>query len=354
MITIGVDAHKRLHVATALDEAGRELDQWRGPNNKAGWLAVAQWAYQLGKDRQWGIEGAWGYGRGLAQHLTLAGEIVYEVNARWTALGRRRARNPGKADRLDARAVALCVRQEAPVLPRVQPEDVTALLDFLTTEREGTLAEATRLRNQLHALLVQCDPDYRRRFRNLKSHKNLAALKSYIAPDDNAIQRERASAIRRLAVRLQLALSQVEELTKRIEETTVDAGFAPLTALCGISLLTAGALAGILGPGRRFTNDAQLAAYGGVAPLEASSAGAVRHRLNRGGNRRLNAILYRIAVTQARHSEQGRAYLSRRVTEGKTHREALRALKRYIVRAVWRLWQECGARCSTVPECTAA
>ena len=140
----------------------------------------------------------------------------------------------------------------------------------------------------------------------------------------------------------------------RIKETTVEAGFDPLTALCGISLLTAGALAGILGPGHRFTNDAQLAAYAGVAPLEASSAGGVRHRLNRGGNRRLNAILYRIAVTQARHSEQGRAYLSRRVTEGKTHREALRALKRFIVRAIWRLWQMCGDHRSMVSACAAA
>jgi transposase len=106
-------------------------------------------------------------------------------------------------------------------------------------------------------------------------------------------------------------------------------------------LLTAGALAGIPRPGRRFDNDAQLAARAGVAPLEASSAGAVRRRLNRGGNRRLNAILHRIAVTQARYSPEAKAYLARRLSEGKTGREAMRALKRYIARAVWRLWREC-------------
>jgi transposase len=94
-------------------------------------------------------------------------------------------------------------------------------------------------------------------------------------------------------------------------------------------------------PGRRFATDAQLAAYAGVAPLEASSAGTVRHRLNRGGNRRLNAILYRIALTQARYSSEARTYLDRRVAEGKTRREALRALKRFLIRAIWRLWQEC-------------
>ena len=108
-----------------------------------------------------------------------------------------------------------------------------------------------------------------------------------------------------------------------------------------MQLLTAGALAGILGPGRRFRSEAQLAAYAGAAPLEASSAGVVRHRLNRGGNRRLNAMLYRIALTQAHSWPPARAYLARRQADGKTRREAFRALKRYLVRAIWRLWQEC-------------
>jgi transposase len=110
-----------------------------------------------------------------------------------------------------------------------------------------------------------------------------------------------------------------------------------------------GALAGILGPAPRFANDAQLAAYAGVAPLEASSAGLVRHRLNRGGNRRLNAIIYRIALTQAQHSAEAKAYLDRRVSEGKTKREAIRALKRYIIRMIWRLWRECQERAAEVP-----
>jgi transposase len=122
--------------------------------------------------------------------------------------------------------------------------------------------------------------------------------------------------------------------------------------LCGIGLLAAGALAGILGPGLRFTSDAQLAAYAGVAPLEASSAGCIRHRLNRGGNRRLNAILYRIAVTQIRLSPAAQAYVARRQREGKSRQEAIRALKRFLIRAIWRLWQECLSRRPSQPEDT--
>ena len=340
MITIGVDAHKRVHVAYAVDEAGREISQWRGPNSASGWRQLFAWAGEIRGERQWGIEGAWSYGRNLAQFLVGRGEPVFEVNPRWTAFGRRRGRRPSKSDSLDARAVALVVRQEAPGLPAVTADDDTVVLDLLTSERDQALFDATRLRNQIHSLLMQIDPEYPLRLPTLKSKAGLAALHAYSPPDDHPLQLERAAAVRRLAQRLQLALDQAAGLANRIKEL-VSTRFVPLTRLCGVDLLTAGALAGILGPGRRFSTDAQLAAYAGVAPLEASSAGLVRHRLNRGGNRRLNAILYRIVLTQAHHLEEAKAYLDRRVGEGKSRREAMRALKRFVIRAIWRLWLDC-------------
>jgi transposase len=340
MVTLGVDAHKQVHAAVALDDAGRELGRWRGANSAAGWAELVEWASGFGAARRWGIEGAWSYGRGLAQHLVAVGEEVYEINPRWTAEQRRRSRRRDKTDALDARAVAMLVWREATDLPRVQPEDETAVLDLLVTEREGAVAEATRLRNQLHDLLLHLDPDYRRSLRTLESAKALAVLEQYTAPTTTALDEARAAAVRRLAQRLRLALAQAQELAKEIQLRT-EQSFAPLTRLCGIGLLAAGALAGILGPGLRFTSDAQLAAYAGVSPLEASSAGCTRHRLNRGGNRRLNAILYRIAVTQLRLAPEAKAYVARRQREGKSRQEAIRALKRFIIRAVWRLWQEC-------------
>jgi transposase len=343
MLTIGVDAHKQLHVAMAVDDAGRVVDRWQGPNSAAGWDELWRWAATLDTSRQWGIEGAWNYGRGLAQHLVAQGEVVYDINPRWTAQGRRRARKAGKSDRLDAQAVALLVWRETASLPPVAAEDDTALLDLWVTERDGALAEATRLRNQIHQLLLHIDPQYRIHLPALTTKAGVRAVEIYQASGTGRLDQERAASIRRLAHRLRVALDQAEELQHQIEQQA-KRDFAPLTQLCGVSLLTAGALAGILGPGRRFTTDAQLAAYAGAAPLEASSAGGVRHRLNRGGNRRLNAILYRIVLTQTRYSPAAQAYVGRRMHEGKTRREAVRALKRYIVRAIWRLWQECLAQ----------
>jgi transposase len=237
----------------------------------------------------------------------------------------------------------LVVRREAATLSPLLAEDATTVLDLLATEREGALAEATRLRNQIHALLLHLDPQYKEALPTLPTldtAAGVAALVAYQGPGRTPVQRAQAASVRRRALRLRLATEQAADLQRQIA-ARAQAGFSPLTQLKGVSRLTAGALAGILGPGRRFTSEAHLAAYAGVAPLEASSAGCVHHRLNRGGNRRLNAILYRIALTQLRCWPPAQAYVARRLSEGKTKREAIRALKRYLIRAIWRLWQEC-------------
>ena len=343
MVTIGVDAHKQLHVAVALDDSGREIGSWSGSNSRKGWKRLSAWALGLGGIRVWGIEGSGSFGRGLAQELVESGETVYEVNTRWTALRRRGARRPGKSDRLDAHAVAYFVRQEAPRLPRIAADDPTATLNLLTRERASIQADAVRFRNQIHALLMQLNPQYKARLPNLGTKAAMRALAAYRAPDCGPLQQARAASVRRLAKRLRLATEQIAELGEQIKTLTVETGFTPLTRICGVNLLTAGALAGILGPGQRFASDAALAAYAGVAPLEASSAGRVRHRLNRGGNRQLNALLHMITLTQMRFWPPARSYIERRVSEGKTQREARRALKRYLIRAIWQAWKTCAS-----------
>ncbi len=245
MITIGVDAHKRMHAAVAVDATGGILGEWRGANTAAAWQALWEWAGAFSTPRQWGIEGAWNYGRGLAQFLVTQDETVYEINPRWTAARRRGARTRGKSDRLDAYAVAKLVREEGATLPPVTAEDDSAVLDLLVTEREAALAEATRLRNHLHQLLLQSTPDYATQFPPLTSQAGLQALEQYTVTDQQPLAQHRVAAIRRGAQRLRLALEQAEALTQEIERLA-QAHYLPLTQLPGVQLLTAGALAGIL------------------------------------------------------------------------------------------------------------
>lgn len=340
MLTIGVDAHKRVHQAVAIDARGQVLATWRGGNHSAAWAELRGWAAELGAERCWGIEGAHTFGHGLAQHLVAAGESVFDVNPRLTAGQRRRARRRSKTDRLDAEAVAHVLRREGEALPCVAPEHDLAAVALLVHERAGLHGEATRVRNQLHALLLQVDPTYEQHLvRPLRRQSGAAALEAYVAPGDDALARAREAAVRRLAARLRLLLEQAEMLARQIRALAAPR-FAPLAELAGVDLLSAGALAAVLGT-RAFTNDAALAAYAGVAPLEASSGERVRHRLNRHGDRQLNALLHRIAVTQARVDPAAQAYIARRRREGKTWREAVRALKRYVARAIWRQWRRC-------------
>jgi transposase len=126
----------------------------------------------------------------------------------------------------------------------------------------------------------------------------------------------------------------IAELDQELEQQL--APIAPaLLELPGCAAVTAAKLLAEIGPIDRFRSDAQLARHSGVAPLEASSGRTQRHHLDRGGNRQLNAALDRIAITQARYHPPARAYLERKRAEGKSRREALRCLKRLLIRVVF-------------------
>lgn len=345
---IGIDAHKHVHQAVAIDAAGREQGRWRGANTPAGWDELHCWAQGLGPERRWGIEGAGQYGRGLAQHLVAADELVAEVNPRQTAAMRRGGRRRGKTDRLDALAVARVVAQEGDDLPTVQAEDDCAVLAVLTAEREAVRAEATRLRNQLHQVLPQLGFVDDRSWPDLTDPDAAATLETYAAPTADAVVVARAAVVRRLAVRLGQALRQTAAIAAEIIEAAAPRS-SPLQETVGVGALTAGMLAAHLGCGSRFTTDAQVAMYAGTAPLDASSGAQERHRLNRTGNRALNALIHRIALVQLRCHAPAQASVARRRKEGKTQREALRALKRYLTRAIFRAWQRCLATPAPTP-----
>lgn len=342
MGTIGVDAHKRVHAAVAIDEAGREIDAWRGDNTPEGWQALRAWATATAPDAVWGIEGSGQYGRGLAQLLVQDGIVVREVNPQLTAATRRGSRQQDKTDRIDALAVARIVRQEGEHLPAVQLADATAVSAVLVTEREALVAEATRVRNRLHHALSQLVGLEPAPWPSLTTIAGVTTLVTYELPAGVALTAQDqaiATVVRLQAAALLQAMTAAAQLATAIA-AAVTTWSAPLQEVVGVGPLTAGMLAAHLG-GRDFRSDAALASYAGVAPLQASSAATIRHRLNRTGNRQLNAIFHRIALTQSRCSDRSKAYLAKLRAAGKTHREAMRCLKRVIAREIFHHWQAC-------------
>lgn len=342
MCFIGVDAHRQLIAAVAVDEAGQELGDWTGSNSREAWAELLDWAEAIAatSSRRWGIEGSGNQGRGLAQVLVAQGEAVFEINPRWTAESRGRSRRIDKSDHADARAITRLLREEGDRLPRVNQDDATTPLAMLTHERESLVADITRNRNRLHAELLRVDPTYKRHVPSLRKR---AGLKAVLAWDDRALgisERIQLRGAQRRATLLLALLDQLDAVDAELQELAEPVA-GPLTTMFGVAALTAGMLAGYLGPGRRFGSDAELASYAGVAPLETASAGVMRHRLNRTGHRQLNAVIHRIALTQARGYEPARSYVRRRMAEGKSWREAIRALKRHLVRAILRRWNRC-------------
>jgi transposase len=339
VIWIGVDAHKRLHEAVALSESGI-VGTRRIANDPKEWASLREWAQQW-PERVWAVEGAWYLGRGLAQFLAEHGEEVHEVNGKWTAARRRGMRRPGKSDRLDAHSVATLLREERATLPRVYAEDDALASVQLWSRLEEELSEdRTRLLNRLHNLLLLCDPGYAATLPALTTPAGVAATRAYTAPGSRAVAREREQAVRAVAAQVALLDEQIADLRRKLARAS-KSSFRPLRAIEGIGPQIACTIVGELGAPRPGFGDEQLAAMAGAAPVEASSAGATRHRLNRGGNRRLNLALHRIVLTQARMYEPARIYLARRRAEGRTDREARRALKRLICRRIIQAWRAC-------------
>ena len=159
-------------------------------------------------------------------------------------------------------------------------------------------------------------------------------------PGTGELDRVREQAVRQVAEQIGLLMDQERELRTNIE-AGVRQQFLPLLEIAGVQSVVAAGLIAELGMPRPGFGVPQIAVLAGVAPVEASSASAVKHRLSRGGNRRLNMLLYLIALAQERSYAPAQTYMARRQQEGRTAREARRALKRHLVRRIWHQWQAC-------------
>jgi transposase len=328
MIVIGLDVHKRSVTAVAVDEAGRPLAE---RVIRVGSDELLEWAAALDNERLWAVEDCRQLTGWLERQLLSAGEELVRVPPKLTVPERRGGRTRGKSDPIDALAIARAAIRE-PGLSRPRPDErVYREIKLLVDHREDLIAQRTRGQQRLRWHLHQLDPTYEVPLRRLDRATQLERVARWLTRREQELQVRLARDL--IAIIRQLNRT-IGELDQELEQRTTEMAPA-LLALPGCAAITAAKLLAEIGPIDRFKSDAQLARHGGVAPLEASSGRTQRHRLDRGGNRQLNAALYRIAITQARYHPPARAYLERKRAEGKSRREALRCLKRLLARVVF-------------------
>jgi transposase len=330
-ITIGVDTHLDVHVAAAVDPLGRQVATISIPTTPAGYAALLAWARGLGQLQGWGIEGTASYGAGLARMLTQAGQLVIEVNRPDRAA--RRAQ--GKSDPVDAVAAARAVLAgRARVVPKAGTGPVEAIR-CLRVARAGARKARTAAINALKGLLVTVPAGLRQQLRGLPTAKLVGACAALPTTGPDAASAGVQAAMALLARRVQTLTSEITALDEQLDRL-VNLAAPALVGLYGVGTDSAGALLATAGDNpTRLHSEAGLAALCGASPVQASSGKTVRHRLNRGGDRQANAALYRIVVVRLRHDPRTQAYMARRLREGKTKREVIRCLKRYLVREVY-------------------
>jgi len=327
---VGVDPHKKTHTAVAAAENGRRLDDVTVQARHKGFERLLEWARGLDPERVFALEDCRHVSGSLERFLIERGEKVLRVPPKMMAGVRRSAREAGKSDPIDALAVAQAALR-TPDLPEAVLEGPERELRMLLDHREDLVNERTKIEGRLRWHLHDIDPTISVPLRSLGQFKWLDKVDEILARREQTVQVEIARELVEDCYRLSRRANKLE---RRIEKLVAD-NHAPLLEIPGVAALTAAKLVGEIAGIERFANDGKLAVHAGVAPLPVSSGNTQRHRLSRYGNRQLNAAFHRIAVTQIRWHEPARLYVERKMSEGKTKREAIRCLKRQLVRVVF-------------------
>lgn len=334
IVTGGVDTHKDVHVAAVLDEHGALLATTSFPATGVGYDRLHRWMSGFGPLGKVGIEGTGSYGAGLTRSLQAAGVEVVEINRPNREVRRRR----GKSDTVDAEAAARSVLAlQAVGIPKSASGPVEGLRSLRVARRSAVKAR-TQAGNQIRDLIVSAPQQLRDQLGPLSLDGQVARCLTWrIGPGQELVQVTKRT-LRHLARRHRALSAEIAELDHDIAELCAEANPA-LLAVTGVGPEVASMLLVAAGDNpERMRCEAAFAALCGASPVTASSGKTIRHRLNRGGNREANNALWRIAMVRlAHHHGPTEEYSRRRREQGKTDREILRCLKRYIAREIFHI-----------------
>jgi transposase len=329
-VVIAVDPHKASWTAAAVDASLQPLASIRVPVSRDGYRALRRFARRW-PNVGWAIEGATGVGAPLTRRLRTDGIEVIDVPAKLATRVRLLSIGHGrKNDDADAVSVGIAALT-SPRLNTAHTDADTTALRAIVDHRDDLVKTRTQTVNRLHVVLTHLVPGGAGH--NLSADHAAELLRGVRARD------AAAKTLRALAMDL---ISEVRQLDRRIAkaandiQTAVTASGTTLTDVHGVGTLTAAKILAHVGDVGRFRSAAAFATYTGTAPIEVSSGEVVRHRLSRAGDRQLNCCLHVMAITQVRQHTPGRAYYLRKRSEGKSHNEALRCLKRRLSDLVYR------------------
>lgn len=335
MIVVGTDTHKDTHTLVAVSGGtGEVLGELTAAAKAKGHLAHLDWARELAGSEVlvFAIEDCRHVSGGLERFLVAAGERVVRVPPKLMGTSRKGERRRGKSDSIDATNVARAALQEGvDNLPGAHLDGQAMEIKLLADHREDLVrqrvAEQQRLRWHLHEI----DPEIEIPAAALD---RLVWLERTARKLSRLEQTTRVRIARELLRSIRASVKRTSELEREIA-ALVEAKAPALLEITGCGTLTAAKIVSETAGVEQFSSDAKLARLAGVAPIPVSSGRSDRHRLDRGGNRQLNAAFHRVAVTQGRFDPRARDYLARKQAEGKSRMESLRCLKRLIARAVW-------------------
>jgi transposase len=331
-VTGGVDTHLDVHVVAAVDANGGVLGVESFPTTPAGYADLHDWLCGFGELTRVGVEGTGAYGAGLARSLRRLGLEVIEVDRPNRQLRRR----SGKSDAIDAiEAARAALSGRAAGIAKSADGDVEAIRALLVARRSARDVRIKFL-NQIRHLGFTAPDELREQLRDVPRNR-LARTAAGLRPraGHDTVTYATKLAIQTLGRRV-LALEADSARLDQLLDELVHRSAPGLCAVYGVGTRSAAILLVAAGDNpHRLRNQAAFAHLCGVAPLPASSGKTNRHRLNPGGNRQANHALWRIVFTRMSSDERTRKYVARRRAEGRTTREIMRILKRYVAREIY-------------------
>jgi transposase len=329
-VMIGVDPHKGSHTAVVIGPAEEPLGELRVRASAAQAGKLVEWAGAW-PERTWAVEGAGGLGHLLARQLVAVGELVLDVQPKLASRVRLlQAGDVNRNDPNDARSVAVAALRSR-ARREVTADDHPAVLKVWSKRHRDLARNRNQVACRLHAVLCDLVPGGHPKE---ISAAQAARILERTSPS-GAVALARAELAAEFLADLRHLDAQLRDTRKKLA-AAVKASGTTLTQVFGVGPVIAGTIAGDVGDIARFPRRDHFAAYNGTAPVEVSSGNRKIHRLSLRGNRRINHAIHMAAITQIRHKHSdGRAYYDKKLAEGKTHKEALRSLKRRISDAVY-------------------